>query len=56
MTFYVQNESPGEDKEPDWLPAPKGPFAAALRAHYWWQAGDRKCPVASDDHASKSML
>ena len=26
LTFYVQNESPGKDKEPNWLPAPKGPF------------------------------
>ena len=25
-TFYIQNESPGKDKEPNWLPAPKGPF------------------------------
>ena len=34
ITFYVQNESPGKDKEPNWLPAPKGPFAAAMRL-YW---------------------
>jgi hypothetical protein len=34
MTFYVQNESPGKDKEPNWLPAPKGPFTAIMRL-YW---------------------
>jgi len=34
LTLYVQNESPGRDKEPNWLPAPKGPFAVALRL-YW---------------------
>ena len=34
MTFYFQNESPGKDKEPNWLPAPKGPFVIALR-QYW---------------------
>jgi hypothetical protein len=34
LTFYIQNESPGKDKEPNWLPAPKGPFAAAMRL-YW---------------------
>jgi hypothetical protein len=34
LTLYVQNESPGKDKEPNWLPAPKGPFAVALRL-YW---------------------
>jgi hypothetical protein len=34
ITFYLQHESPGKDKEPNWLPAPKGPFSATLRL-YW---------------------
>jgi hypothetical protein len=34
LTFYVQNEPPGKDKEPNWLPAPKGPFVIAMRL-YW---------------------
>ncbi|MPZ39256.1 MAG: DUF1254 domain-containing protein [Rhizobiales bacterium] len=34
LTLIVQNESPGKDKEANWLPAPKGPFAMALRL-YW---------------------
>jgi len=34
ITLYVQNESPGKDKETNWLPAPKGPFFAAMRL-YW---------------------
>jgi hypothetical protein len=34
LTFYIQNESPGKDKEPNWLPAPKGPFFMAMRL-YW---------------------
>jgi len=33
-TFYIQNESPGIDKESNWLPAPKGPFFVVLRL-YW---------------------
>lgn len=33
-TFYVQNTSPGPDKEANWLPAPEGPFALVLRL-YW---------------------
>jgi hypothetical protein len=33
-TLYIQNESPGKDKEPNWLPAPPGPFVTALRL-YW---------------------
>ena len=34
LTLHVQNESPGKDKEPNWLPAPKGPFFIAMRL-YW---------------------
>jgi hypothetical protein len=34
LTLYVQNETPGKDKEPNWLPAPKGPFMSVLRL-YW---------------------
>lgn len=34
LTLYIQNESPGKDKEPNWLPAPKGLFVMAMRL-YW---------------------
>jgi hypothetical protein len=34
LTLYVQHDSPGADKEPNWLPAPGGPFFAVLRL-YW---------------------
>jgi len=34
ITFYLQHDSPGEEKEPNWLPAPDGPFSATLRL-YW---------------------
>ncbi|WP_390368961.1 DUF1254 domain-containing protein [Variovorax dokdonensis] len=34
ITLYLQNESPGKDLESNWLPAPKGPFWAAMRL-YW---------------------
>ncbi len=34
ITLYVQNESPGKDKESNWLPAPKGAFFSAMRL-YW---------------------
>ena len=33
-TLYVQNESPGPEKESNWLPAPDGPFQLLLRL-YW---------------------
>ena len=34
ITLYVQNESPGADKEANWLPAPDGPFTVFMRI-YW---------------------
>jgi hypothetical protein len=34
LTLLIQNESPGKDKEANWLPAPKGPFQMAMRL-YW---------------------
>jgi hypothetical protein len=34
LTLYFQNESPGKEKEANWLPAPKGEFIPMLRM-YW---------------------
>ena len=34
LTLYFQSESPGKDLEPNWLPAPKGPFMLVMRL-YW---------------------
>ena len=34
ITFYVQNKSPGKEKEANWLPAPAGPFWISMRL-YW---------------------
>ena len=33
LTLYVQNESPGRDKEANWLPAPKAPFNLTMRLY-----------------------
>jgi hypothetical protein len=33
LDLYLQNESPGSDKEANWLPAPKGPFNVMLRLY-----------------------
>ena len=34
LTLYIQHESPGADKEANWLPAPEGAIFLALRL-YW---------------------
>ena len=33
LDLYFQNESPGKDKEQNWLPAPKGPFNLTMRLY-----------------------
>jgi hypothetical protein len=33
LDLYFQNESPGADKEANWLPAPKGPFNLTMRMY-----------------------
>lgn len=34
LTIYIQKDSPGKDKESNWLPAPNGPIYIAMRI-YW---------------------
>jgi hypothetical protein len=33
LTIYVQHDSPGEEKESNWLPAPEGPFNLYMRMY-----------------------
>ena len=37
ITLYLQHDSPGAAREPNWLPAPEGPFSAVMRL-YWPKA------------------
>ena len=34
LTLYIQKDSPGKEKEPNWLPAPNGPIYLVMRL-YW---------------------
>ncbi|QDU28119.1 hypothetical protein ETAA8_32120 [Anatilimnocola aggregata] len=38
LTLYFQHESPGKEKEANWLPAPKGDFILMMRM-YWPKTG-----------------
>jgi hypothetical protein len=33
LTIYIQNSSPGPEKEPNWLPSPAGPFTLYMRLY-----------------------
>lgn len=44
LTIYIQNQSPGKDKEANWLPSPTGKFHLMLRM-YW---PDEKSPSIID--------
>jgi hypothetical protein len=33
VAFYIQADSPGDDLEPNWLPAPEGPFYVVMRLY-----------------------
>lgn len=34
LTLYIQHESPGKDREANWLPAPAGPIFMVMRLYY----------------------
>ena len=33
LTLYIQKDSPGKDKESNWLPAPDGPIYLVMRLY-----------------------
>jgi hypothetical protein len=48
LTIYIQKESPGKDKEANWLPAPDGPIYVVIRLYWPEEAalkGEWKPPV-----------
>ena len=53
LTLYFQNESPGADKEANWLPAPEGDFIPMLRM-YWPKETARRSSTAPGPHRRSS--
>jgi hypothetical protein len=48
LTIYIQKDSPGKDKESNWLPAPNGPIYLVMRLYWPTEAalkGEWKPPV-----------
>ena len=45
IDLYIQNESPGKDKESNWLPAPKDKFILMMRL-YWPKENRRRSSTA----------
>jgi hypothetical protein len=59
LTLYFQNETPGKDKEANWLPAPKGEFVSMMRM-YWpeekFALDHQRVVEASSDCQSKLTI
>lgn len=43
LNIYIQRESPGKDKESNWLPAHNGPFS--LQARLYWPSPEKLDPL-----------
>ena len=46
LTLYIQNNSPGADKESNWLPAPNGPIYLVMRLYWPKTKRPRSCRQA----------
>lgn len=67
LTLYIQHDSPGKDKEANWLPVPSGPFRVQMRLylpesqvleHRWKippleRVETTKTQAGKDDHTEK---
>lgn len=62
ITLYIQHDSPGVDKESNWLPAPNGPFWTILRLYRpqaaaydgsWKQPPLRAAPIAKGETVTR---
>ena len=46
LTLYIQKDSPGKDKEANWLPAPNGPIYLVMRLYWPKTSRPRSCRPA----------
>ena len=53
LTFYIQTDSPGADKDINWLPAPKGP---TMVMRLYWPNPRRLTACGSRRRCSTSLL
>ena len=53
MDLYIQNESPGPDKESNWLPAPKDKLILMLRL-YWPKEKSRRSSREVEDPSGQA--
>jgi len=49
VTIYIQNASPGADKEANWLPAPAGPVYLVMRLYWPKEASPSILPAGKGD-------
>jgi hypothetical protein len=49
LTLYIQKDSPGAEKESNWLPAPNGPIYLVMR-FYWPKTQAPSYPPARRRH------
>jgi hypothetical protein len=54
LTLYIQNKSPGADKEAKWLSAPNGPIYLVMRL-YWPKTTPPSILPAAKEHGSRPV-
>ena len=55
LTLYIQKDSPGADKESNWLPAPDGPIYLVMRL-YWPKDGSAVYSATRRRHLEAARL
>ncbi len=55
LTLYIQKDSPGKDKEANWLPAPDGPIYLVMRL-YWPKTRTAVDPAAGQGHLAAAGI